>query len=279
MQLDRRVQECLDVIRQVWPETAQAGLVLGSGLGSLIDAVSITAEFASADLPHFPRSTAIGHAGRLICGRIGDIPVMVMQGRCHFYEGYCWDDITFPIRVMQACGASQLFLTCAAGGLTPGLKVGDLMVFEDHINLNMHRARLPEFCTTIQPHPAIYCPNLRAGCLAQAKQFDIPCHSGIYLGVAGPNYETRAEQRFLKMFADAVGMSTIPEALTARHLGMQVCGLATITNLCTPDAPVVADGEHVLQAAAQAAPRVRRLLSALLNPSGLNCCSQETVCP
>lgn len=284
---------------------ARIGVILGSGLGGFADALRIDRRIPYSELPGWPVSTALGHAGRLVCGHLGTVPLLVLQGRCHLYEGYTFDDVTFPVRVLHRLGVETLVVSCAAGGLDPRLAVGELMLIDDHIDLLIERRSSNALARTASPgrsdanpdassvgcgmgnvspssgspkgvgiglspvlsaSPAPYDRKFAARLLEIAGRRNVPLSRGTYVAVTGPNYETRAELRFLRQIAHAVGMSTVPEATVAHSLGMRVCGLATITNLCRPDrhaeAPV--DAEHVLQAAAQAEPRFRALLREFL---------------
>ena len=217
-------------------------LILGSGLGDIAVALRDVTAFPYAELPHFARSTVSGHAGRLLLGYLDDVPVAAMQGRFHFYEGYDLPVVTFPVRVMRALGAHTLIVTNAAGGLNPAYQPGDIMVIRDHINMLGLAGHNPlvgpndeRFGARFPPLAAAYAGALRA--LAHAVAGAIPgltLHEGVYVMVGGPNFETRAELKFLRLIgADAVGMSTVPEVIVARHMGMRVLGLSLITNAAT----------------------------------------------
>ncbi len=257
--ISAQIRETCDAARQFGIDAAPIAVVLGSGLGAFVDVVEASAVVSYNDLPHFPRATSIGHAGRLVYGRVQGRPVLVLQGRCHLYEGHHWEQVTFPLHVLQAFGVKNLILSCAAGGLSSKFRVGDLMVIRDHLNFNMHRAAVPRWLLHRLPCSP-FDEKLNQELLSAAADYSVSIREGVYIGVCGPNYETRAEQRMFSMFGDAIGMSTIPEAIVATRLGMKTCGLATITNLCTPDAPQVADGQHVIMAASEAEPNFRRLL-------------------
>jgi purine-nucleoside phosphorylase len=209
------------------------------------------------DIPHFLRSTAVGHRGRLLGGRLAgvpaDVPTIAMQGRFHCYEGYSADRVTFPIRVMKELGVELLVVSNAAGGLNPTFAAGDLMVIDDHVNLQNRNPLVgagddhlgPRFPDMSSP----YDRQLADRALAIAREHDFVCHRGTYVAVLGPNYETRAEIRMLRRWGDAVGMSTVPEVIVAAHAGLRVLGLSAITNVCSPDLPHTTSGDDVVATA------------------------------
>ncbi|UCC63862.1 MAG: purine-nucleoside phosphorylase [Anaerolineae bacterium] len=215
------------------------GLILGSGLSPLADEVTEPDHTAYDEIPLFPASTAIGHAGRLVIGWLARHQVMVMQGRVHFYEGYAMDEVTLPVRVMQLLGVKTLIVTNAAGGIDPDFGAGELMLITDHINLigmggnnPLRGPNLDEFGPRFPDMSEAYDRGLRDIALRVAKENGIPLHQGIYAGLAGPSFETPADIRFLKLIgADAVGMSTVPEVTVARHGGMRVLGISGISNV------------------------------------------------
>ncbi|MGB8346407.1 MAG: purine-nucleoside phosphorylase [Ktedonobacteraceae bacterium] len=217
-------------------------LILGSGLGDIANDLRDVTALPYAEIPHFARSTVIGHAGRLLLGYLDDVPVAALQGRFHFYEGYALPIVTLPVRVMHALGAHTLIVTNAAGGLNPAYQPGDIMVIRDHINMLGLAGHSPltgpndeRFGTRFPPLADAYDGALRA--LARKAAGAVPgltLHEGVYVMVGGPNFETRAELKFLRLIgADAVGMSTVPEVIVARHMGMRVLGLSLITNAAT----------------------------------------------
>ncbi len=264
-----RIQEAAQAVRAGWNGSPRVGLILGTGLGSLAREIQTEAAIDYQELPHFPRSTSVGHAGRLICGKLAGHAVVAMEGRHHAYEGYSFEQLTFPVRVMRALGAEILVVSNACGGMNPLYAAGDLMVIDDHINLlpgnplvGPNDDRLgPRFPDMSQP----YDPQLIERALATARRKDIVCHRGVYVAVLGPNLETRAEYRFLRgIGADVVGMSTVPEVLVAVHGGMRVLGLSVVTDLCLPDALQPATVEHILAVAAEAEPKLRELVLGVL---------------
>jgi len=241
-----QVQEATRAIQARWPGRPRAGIILGTGLGGLAEDIRTEAVIPYADVPHFPQPTVVSHAGRLVCGSLGGKPVVAMEGRFHFYEGYSLKQITLPVRVFKALGCDTLVVSNACGGMNPQYGKGDIMVIEDHINLmgdnpligpNDDRLgeRFPDMC-----YP--YDRELLALARRVALEERIVCHQGVFVAVPGPNLETRAEYRFLRgLGADAVGMSTVPEVIVGVHAGLRNLGLSVITDMCLPDAlePVV----------------------------------------
>ena len=250
------------------------GLILGSGLSSLADAVENSVAIPYGEIPHFPVSTVEGHTGRLIVGRLEGQPVVVMQGRTHYYEGYSMAEITFPVRVMQVLGIESLIVTNAAGGLNLEFQVGDVMLVTDHVNmigmggLNPLRGpNLDEFGPRFPDMSGAYDVRLRALARQAADKAKVPLQEGVYVCLAGPNFETPAEIRFLRLMgADAVGMSTVPEVIVARHGGTRVLGLSGITNIASGDdaPPAKATHEEVLEAGQILAPRLEAIIRGVL---------------
>lgn len=248
----------------------EVGIVLGSGLGKLGDTIEADAVIPYAEIPNFARSTAIGHKGNFISGRLAGKYVCAMQGRFHYYEGYPMEEVTFPIRVMAALGIKALFVSNAAGGLNQSFSVGDLMIICDHINLlpnPLIGKNLAEFGERFPDMTAAYDLGLieKAGQIAEKTK--IPVRKGIYLGNTGPSYETPAEVRFYRSIgADAVGMSTVPEVLVARHCGIPVFGMSVITNVSNMDnaSTVLNDGDDVVRAADAAADRMCTIFRKLI---------------
>lgn len=264
-----KIQESVQSIRAQWTETPRAGIVLGTGLGSLVEKMEVAVSIDYADIPNFPQSTAVSHNGRLVCGTLDGLPVVAMEGRIHMYEGYPLKDITLPIRVIKALGADLLVCSNAVGGLNPYYKKGDIMLIDDQINLmgdnpliGINDDRLgPRFPDMCEP----YCQQLIERALKIARAQDIVAHKGVLVAVAGPNLETRAEYRFLRMIgADVVGMSTIPEVIVAVHAGMRVIGFSIITDLCLADALVPAEVSEIIRVANEAEPRLTRLVVGIL---------------
>src|SRR5262245_50324056 len=226
LELFDRIQDAAAAIREKWDQAPHAGIILGTGLGGLVNRIDVEAALDYEEVPHVPKSTAISHRGRLVCGRLDGLPVVAMEGRFHLYEGYSLRQVTLPVRVMKALGAGLLVVSNACGGMNPHYRTGDLMVIEDHINLlgdnpliGINDDRLgPRFPDMCEP----YDRRLIDRALAIARRENIVAHQGVFVAVAGPNLETRAEYQFLRTIgADVVGMSTVPEVLVAIHSGMR----------------------------------------------------------
>ena len=269
LELAAQVREATDAIRQEWNGRPRAGIILGTGLGSLAEEIRGEATLDYETIPHFPRSTAVSHAGQLVCGRLAGLPVVAMEGRFHAYEGYSYGQITFPVRVMKALGAGLLVVSNACGGMNPQYARGDIMVIEDHINLMNGNPLIgvnddslgPRFPDMIAPYDG----ELIDRALEIARREDFVAHKGVYVAVTGPNLETRAEYRFLRTIgADVVGMSTVPEVIVAVHAGMRVLGLSIVTDMCLPDALKPADINDILATAAEAEPKLRKTVMGIL---------------
>ena len=266
MAYDRHeVTETADFLRTRLNQAPRIGLFTGTGLGESIASIPISAAYFFGDLPHFPVSTVESHPGRLLFGTIAERPVMIMQGRFHLYEGYPPRAVAFPVRVMQQLGVEYLVLTNAAGGLNLRFRPGDLMVISDHINLTGANplvgpneenwgVRFPDMSRA-------YDPRLQRLAAVGARKVQIRLQTGVYAGLKGPSLETPAEVRYLKIIgADAVGFSTVQEVIAARHAGMKILGLSTITNLSDPDAPLPATVEKIIAAARATAPKLAALI-------------------
>jgi purine-nucleoside phosphorylase len=273
MTLYDQVMEASAAIRSHTYEKPAIGIILGSGLGDLANEVSHATAIPYAEIPHFLRSTVPGHAGRLLLGTVEDMPVVMMQGRFHFYEGYALEALTLPVRVMHELGAHTLIVTNAAGGLNPSYRPGDFMLLRDHINLPGMAGANPltgandeRFGTRFPALAKAYDAGLRQ--LARevaSKHADITLHEGVYVMVSGPSFETGAELKFLRAIgADAVGMSTAPEVVVARHAGMRVLGLSLITNTATGDDTEEVNHADVLATADAARPRFTMLVRGIL---------------
>jgi purine-nucleoside phosphorylase len=261
-------QQAVDVgvqyVRSRWAKTPRLGLILGTGLHQLVDGVTVEEAIDYGEIPQFPRSTALSHRGRYLCGSLDGTPVMVMDGRCHFYEGYSAPTLMLPVQAMAAMGIETLVVSNAAGGVNPQFSIGDVMVLSSHINLMWQIHGTADDCgigRSFSTTSDLYCSKIRNRALAVARQHNFVAHQGVYVGVTGPNYETRAEYRmFRQMGGDAVGMSTVPEALAASQYEIPVLGLSMITNVAKPDAPEIVDAEEVIQAARLCAPNMSRIV-------------------
>lgn len=269
LDLHDKIRDAAQFIAQQWKGQPHAGIILGTGLGSLVKKIDVEATIDYADIPHFPRSTAISHAGRLVCGKLNGLSVMAMEGRFHMYEGYPLKQITLPVRVFQAMGAKLLVVSNACGGMNPYYRTGDIMVIEDHINLlgdnpliGINDDRLgPRFPDMCEP----YDQKLVDRALSIARRENIVAHKGVFVAVAGPNLETRAEYRMLRtMGADVVGMSTVPEVIVAVHCGLRVVGFSIITDMCLPDALKPAVVAEIIATANAAEPKLTKLVLGVL---------------
>jgi len=248
------IERAASVVRSRFPDTPVAGIILGTGLGGLASLIAVTETIDYADIPDFPLSTVETHSGRLLCGTLGGKAVIAMQGRFHRYEGYSLQQVTYPVRVLRALGARNLIVSNACGGMHPLWQPGDLMLIADHINLlgdspliGPNDDRLgPRFPDMSDPYDA----QLRALARTVAREQGIAVREGVYVVVAGPNLETRAEYRFLRgIGADVVGMSTVPEVIVAVHGGMRVLGISIVTDQCLPDALEPATVEKIIAVA------------------------------
>ena len=237
----------------------QIGIILGSGLGSLADSIEDAVAIPYSEIPHFPVSTAIGHKSRLICGTLSGKTVVAMQGRFHYYEGWTMQQVTFPIRVMKLLGISYLFLSNAAGGLDLSYKVGDIMVLRDHISLlpnPLIGKNDDEFGPRFPDMTRPYDTALIKLAHSKAQELGFTLKEGVYIACSGPSYETPAEYRFFrKIGANAVGMSTVPECIAARHCGMRILGISLITNMAAGILDKPLSGEEVIEAGNAASKR------------------------
>ena len=270
LELYSQVEQAVAAIRKKWSATPRAGIILGTGLGGLVGKIAVEATLDYEEIPHFPKSTATSHRGRLVCGQLSGLGVVAMEGRSHAYEGYSLKQVTLPVRVMRALGAELLVVSNAVGGLNPYFTLGQIMVIEDHINLmgdnpliGINDDRLgPRFPDMSEP----YDRELVEVALAIARREDFAAHKGVLVAVTGPNLETRAEYRFLRQIgADAVGMSTVPEVLVARHCGLSVVGFSVVTDMCLPDALEPANIDRIIATANAAEPQLLKLVTGVLD--------------
>jgi purine-nucleoside phosphorylase len=247
----------------------QIGLVLGSGLGAFADDLTEAVRIPYADIPSFPRSTAIGHAGQLVIGKSLDVPVAVMQGRVHLYEGYSATEVAFPTRVLGRMGIRALILTNAAGGINTAYGQGALVMLRDHINLQgqnpLTGANDERFGHRFPDMTHVYAKRFREIALEEAKKLSIAPHEGVYAALAGPSYETPAEIRFLRTIgADLVGMSTVPEAIAARHMGINLLAISCVTNMAAGTTDQALNHEEVLEVGRRVMGQFIALLRAIL---------------
>jgi purine-nucleoside phosphorylase len=265
----KQVDEAAAFIQSHLKIQPKVGLILGTGLGGVAEALGNATVIPYEVIPHFPVSTVVRHQGQLVCGRWGEKQILAMQGRFHLYEGYTPREISFPLRVMRALGVGMLIISAAAGGLNPQFEPGDLMLITDHINLTGHNPLRgpnldewgPRFPDMVEP----YSKRFRDLAVSTALSERLPLERGVYVGVLGPSLETAAETRFLRAIgADAVGMSVIMEVITAVHCGMEVMGIAVITNVNLPDCYQPAVIEEIVATAEQSGPKLMHLVAKVL---------------
>lgn len=257
MEYISKIFEARDYIKSKIKGNVDVAVVLGTGLGSLVDYIDEKISIKYTEIPHFPVSTVVGHAGEFIYGKIGNKNVLAMNGRFHFYEGYDMSVVTFPIRVISSLGVNKIIVTNAAGGMNPEFEAGDLMVITDHINMMgtnpLIGKNIEEFGPRFPDMSEAYNKKLTNLALTVAEDLNIKVQKGVYVAVSGPTYETPAELRMLRiMGADAVGMSTIPEVIVANHSGMKVLGISCITDMAIPDSLEPLDHERVVETANKA---------------------------
>jgi purine-nucleoside phosphorylase len=275
-----RCSQAVEFLLDRWPSChPRAGIILGTGSGQLSEQIMRELVIPFRDIPHFPCSTALGHRGQLVCGKLGGISVVALDGRCHLYEGYSCEEVTLPVAVMHGLGVELLLVTNASGGINPRLRSGDLMVLADHIDLMGQRTA----CLSVTPglpsrsgRRTPYDPDLIELAQEVARSNGFTCSQGTYVAVLGPNYETRAEYRWMRRIGgDAVGMSTVPEVLAAGHLGLKVLAISTVTNVACPDVLQSTAGEDVVDIAATAEPKLRKVVMGVLERYFAVSCVEE----
>jgi len=263
-----QIQETAEWIQAHTALRPQTAIVLGTGLGKLAQEIDVVDEFPYKDIPNFPVSTVEGHSGRLIFGHLGGKPIMALEGRFHYYEGYSMQQVTMPIRIFRQLGIQALILTNASGGCNPALQPGDIMLLTDHINLLPNPLLGPNEARWGTRFPSMhqaYDPDLQALALKAAKKVHIPLREGVYLGNTGPSFETPHEYNAYHLLgADAVGMSTVPEVIVAAHCGLPTMALSLITNVGGLAHPQAVSHEEVQQQGEQAATNMQTLLKAIL---------------
>ncbi len=265
-----KIKATADYIRQQVNELPKTAIILGTGLGELVSHIEISKEINYSDIPNFPVSTVEGHSGKLIFGNLGGKYVMAMQGRFHYYEGYDMKEVTFPVRVMKELGVERLFVSNAAGGMNKEFKVGDIMIITDHINLFPENPLRGKNYDELGPRfPAMteaYSHRLIKLADEIADDKGIRIMHGVYVGTAGPTFETPAEYEYFRVIGgDAVGMSTVPEVIVANHTGIEVFGISVITDLGGKDVTDVPTHEEVQKAAIQAQPFMTQIMKELVN--------------
>ena len=261
--------EAVRYIQERYAERPQFGIILGTGLGRLVDDIEIEKVIEYEDIPNFPISTVEGHHGKLIFGKISSKSVVVMQGRFHYYEGYSGHQITFPVRVMKLLGIEKLFISNACGGVNPDHEVGDLMIINDHINLHpdnpLRGPNLDEFGPRFPDMSEPYDRDLIDQALRICETKSIKIHTGVYAAVTGPNLETPAEYKYVRILgADVVGMSTVPENIVARHMGIPVFAISVITDLGVEGRIVEISHDDVVAAASKAEPYMTIIFEELI---------------
>ena len=265
----QKIQETAEFLRGKMTTAPETTIILGTGLGSLVNEITDKYEIEYKDIPTFPLSTVEGHSGKLIFGKLGNKEIMAMQGRFHFYEGYSMKEVTFPVRVMRELGIKTLFVSNAAGGMNPDFLIGDLMIINDHINFfpeHPLRGKNIPYGDRFPDMSAAYDKSLIAMAKEIAAEKGIRVVEGIYLGTQGPTFETPAEYRmFHRMGGDAVGMSTVPEVIVARHCGIRVFGISVITDLGVEGIVVECSHEEVQKAADEAQPKMTTIFREIVN--------------
>jgi purine-nucleoside phosphorylase len=268
--MKQQIDEAVAFLKGKTKQRPEHFIILGTGLGALAREIEVEVEIPYGQIPHFVHTTVKGHEGKLICGKLGGRPVMAMEGRFHCYEGYSPQQVTMPVRIARAMGAGTLVVSGAVGGLNPQYKLGDLVLIEDHINFMgvnpligpNDDAMGPRYPDMIEPYSHAFIESAES-ILRDAK---VRHHRGVYVGVLGPNLETRAEYRMLRQWgADVVGMSTVPETIVAVHGGMKVLGVAVVTDLCLPDALEPANIEKIIAVAKQAEPALTNLVRSFVS--------------
>jgi purine-nucleoside phosphorylase len=272
--LFEQIGEAAAAVRRRWSHVPKLGLILGTGLGRFASLIETEATISYSDIPHFAASTVASHAGQLVCGRLEGVPIVALEGRVHFYEGYSMRQVTFPVRVVKALGAEVLIVTNAAGAMNLDYDLADLVIVDDHINLmpdnplrGINDDRLgPRFPDMSAP----YDRKLMGIAREAAVELGVPTRAGVFVAVPGPNLETPAEYRMLRnMGADLVGMSTVPEVIVAVHAGLRTLVLSIVTDLCDPDALEPATLEKILAVAARGAQHLERLIPRIVSQLGL----------
>lgn len=267
--LVEKINDAIEFLKPQIQQHPRIGLILGTGLGDFSQQINQDTSIAYDKIPHFPHSTVESHAGQLVFGTLNETPIVAMEGRFHYYEGYSMKEVTFPVRVMKALGVETLIITNAAGGMNPNYQLADIMIIEDQINLmgdnplrgiNDDRlgVRFPDMC-------APYDQSLIKLAEQTALELQIRSQTGAFVAVTGPNLETRAEYRMLRqMGADCVGMSTVPECIVANHASMKVLGLSVVTDICLPDALEPVEISNILKVAADGGQKLARLIPKII---------------
>ncbi|MBN8702282.1 MAG: purine-nucleoside phosphorylase [Bacteroidetes bacterium] len=259
-----KIQTAVNFLKEKIAHTPSIAIILGTGLGKLIDEIKIALTIDYKDIPHFPVSTVESHAGKLIIGTIGEKRVIAMQGRFHFYEGYSMQEVVFPVRVLKLLGVQKLLISNASGCLNPEWKKGTLLLINDHINLQTDNPLRGKNIDELGPRfPDMSCPyntDLNTLFRKKAQLLNIDLHEGVYVSVPGPNLETRAEYKFLRLIgADAVGMSTVPEVIAANHMNLPCAAISVLTDECNPLSLTATSLEEIIKVANETEPQLARL--------------------
>ena len=258
------------VLQERWPKRPRFGIILGTGAGDVANRISADVEIPYSEIPGFPTSTAVGHKGQFVCGQLEGTDIIAMQGRFHLYEGYSNQQVRLPLELMRSQGVELLFISNAAGGINPKFQSGQLMALNSHLDLMFRSWQVPGHTFDPEAFPAgrpttradVYDRDLIHSCRSFARKQDFVLQQGVYAGLLGPTYETRAEYRFLrKIGADVAGMSTVPEVVFAAELGMKVMAFSIVANIANPDQLEPTSGQEVVDAAAVAAPRLCSLVT------------------
>jgi purine-nucleoside phosphorylase len=264
-----KIKATASFIKERISASPEIGIILGTGLGGLANEIEILDSIPYNEIPDFPVSTVEGHAGRLIYGKLGNKEVLAMQGRFHYYEGYSMKELTFPVRVMKFVGVTHLFVSNASGGLNPDWHVGDIVLINDHINFfpehPLHGKNDEELGPRFPDMSKVYDERLRNKAKLIALENNIPVKEGVYIGVQGPTFETPAEYKMFRVLGgDVIGMSTVPEVIVARHMGVKVFGISIITDSGVPGEIVEISHEEVQKVAMKAEPKMTRIMKELI---------------
>ncbi|HEX7555437.1 MAG TPA: purine-nucleoside phosphorylase [Leptolinea sp.] len=268
----QQIDQAADAVKQQIHVQPKTGIILGSGLGELVELVEGAETISTSDIPNWPASTVVGHAGKLVIGKIANHAVIVLQGRAHYYEGYSMSQVTLPIRVMQRLGVENLIVTNAAGAINPEFQPGDVMLIKDHINMigmggnnPLRGPNLSEFGERFPDMSQAYNRVFFQLARQAAKKGNVQLREGVYTCLAGPSFETPADLRFLRIIgADAVGMSTVPEVIVAHHSGIKVLGISGISNKANLDGSTITTHEEVLLAGKLIAPKLKAIILGVL---------------
>ena len=264
-----KIKATANYIKERIQATPETGIILGTGLGGLVNEIEIIDSIPYTDIPDFPVSTVEGHEGRLIYGKLGNKEVLAMQGRFHYYEGYSMNEVVFPVRVMKFVGVTQLFVSNASGGLNPDWQVGDIILINDHINFfpehPLHGKNKPELGPRFPDMSQVYDETLRNNAKQIALENNINLKEGVYIGVQGPTFETPAEYKMFRILgADVIGMSTVPEVIVARHMNLKVFGISIVTDSGVPGEIVEISHEEVQEVAMKAEPKMTVIMKKLI---------------